>query len=260
MGHLRLAGQLPRYANWRRVVESLEDPASDVAAVAAVTADAAKKQLEQSADSPSVWYPYWLLIQLAAHAHEPGVFYSFLRRQDLDPDHLRSSVEFLSELDRSLQERRSEFPSRTALDELALDAFHEAASSIVLSGSDSLFDTVLEDVRHAFARVAPSRAFGRLSRYFLGSYYAKILSYFLSYELGNQVGDRGRFESFDDAEEFDRLLDRYVKQVSVLVEDFSQGWYSKKNWEQGEINQEDVRHFLHVAFRKFRQQLELEAE
>lgn len=260
MGHLRLADRLPRYQNWQRVVEALRDPEQDVEGIAAKTADAAKGKLDEAADSPYLWYSYWFLIQLASHAESPDHFLTFLRRYDVVPDDDQSTVAFLSDLTHALELRRADFPPPSALDELALDAFQEAVGEIVLSGADSLFDSTLDDARRAFARVAPSRAFGRLSRVFLGSFYREILAYFLSYELGNQVGPERRFESFGEAEDFNRALERYTYHVSELVEDFAQGWYRKKHWEEGAISQEDVRKFLHVAFRKFRQQLELEAE
>lgn len=260
MGHLRLADRLPGYQNWQRVVEALADPSQDLENIAAKTADAAKHKLSETADSPYIWYPYWFLIQLAGHAESPESFRLFLRKHDIKVDEDQSTVSLLSELTRFCEDRRQEFPNPTALDELALDAFQEAVGEIVLSGADSLFDTSLEDARHAFARVAPARSFGRLSRAYLGAYYGEILSYFLSYELGNEVGPDHRFESLDDAEAFGRQLDRYTHRISELVEDFAEGWYSKEHWEEGHISQDAARRFLHVAFRKFRQQLELETQ
>jgi hypothetical protein len=260
MGHLRLADRLPRYQNWQRVVEALQDPSQDLEEVAAKTADAAKYKLSETADSPYVWYPYWFLIQLADHAQSPARFRSFLRQHDIEVDEDQSTVSLFAELTRSIEDRRQEFPSPTALDELALDAFQEAAGQIVLSGTESLFDSGLEDARQAFARVAPARPFGRLSRAYLGAYYGEILSYFLSYELGNEVGPEHRFESLDDAEKFSRQLDRYTHHVSELVEEFAEEWYGKEYWKEGHISQDAARRFLHVAFRKFRQQLELETQ
>jgi len=258
MGHLRLADRLPRYANWKRVVEALRDPSEDLESIAAKAADAAKQKLSESADSPYVWYPYWFLIQLTAHAEEPNGFRSFLLRHDIVPDEQESAVALISDLTRILEDRRKEFPPPTALDELALDAFHEAVGNIMLSEGNSLFDSALEEARRAFARFAPSRAFGRLSRVYLGSYYGEVLSYFLSYELGNEVGAERRFGSYEDAEDFNRRLGSYAHGVSELVEEFAQGWYSKQLWEKGEISQEAARRFLHIAFRKFQQQLETE--
>lgn len=260
MGHLRLADRLPGYQNWQRVVESLQDPSQDLEEVAAKTAAAAKHKLSETAESPYVWYPYWFLIQLAGHAKSPESFRSFLRQHDIELDDDQSTVSLLSELTRSFEDRRQEFPNPTALDELALDAFQEAVGEIVLSGADSLFDTSVEDARRAFSGVAPARSFGRLSRAYLGAYYGEILSYFLSYELGNEVGPNHRFESLDEAEEFSRQLDRYTHRVSELVEEFAEGWYRKKHWEEGHISQDAARKFLHVAFGKFQQQLDRETQ
>lgn len=260
MGHLRLANRLPRYQNWQRVVEALQDSSQDLHTIAAKTADAAKHKLSETAESPYVWYPYWFLIQLSDHADSQQRFRAFLRRHDIEIGEDQSTASLLSGLTEALEDRRQEFPAPTALDELALDAFQEAVGEIVLSGAHSLFDSRIEDARRAFSRVASAGSFGRLSRAYLGAYYGEVLSYFLSYELGNEVGRDHRFESLDDAEEFNRQLDRYTHHVSELVEEFAEGWHSKEHWEEGHISQDAARRFLHVAFRKFRQQLELESQ
>lgn len=258
MGHIRL-GRLPGYPNWQRVVETVADPATSLETVAAETADAAKAELRRSAGRPYIWYPYWLLIQLADEARHSERFAELLREHGIELAQDDSALAFVSAITRAVENKREEFGSPSAIDELALNAFHRAVSDIVLSDADSLFETVVEDVRRAFGRFAPRRAFGRLSRVFLGAFYAEVLRYFLSFELGNHVGAAGRFDSLESAERFNRDLARYTHRVSELVERFAEGWYSKQLWEEEAISQEAVRRFLHVAFRKFQQQLEIEA-
>ena len=93
----------------------------------------------------------------------------------------------------------------------------------------------------------------------MGTLYGEILRYFLSFELGNHIHKDGRFPSLDSAEDFSRDLDSYAYQVSALVDEFAQGWYSKQLWKHGSISKEAVSRFLHMAFRKLQQQLENEA-
>jgi hypothetical protein len=258
MGHLRL-GKLPLYKNWQQVVGTLSDPSESLGRVAAETARAAQRKLRNSANSPYLWYPYWLLIKLANHAREPDDFERFLRHEMIGLEEEDSAVAFVSALTRALDHRRDDFGPPTAIDELSLDAFQQAVCEIVLTEADSLFGTTTEDLRLAFARFAPRRPFGKLSRVFLGAFFGQLLRYFLSHELGNHVGLQKRFSSLDKAEEFNRGLEVYARQVSDLVEEFGEGWYSKRLWQKGDISQDDVRRFLHVAFQKFQQQLELEA-
>ena len=259
MGHLRLKGRLPRTRNWQRVVGTLEDATAGVEAVAGRTAGAARVELRRAADRPYVWYPYWLLIQLATSTSTPERFADSLRDHGVDLSSDASALTFLSAIKRAVEDQRAKFGAPTALDELALNAFHRAVGRTILSDANSLFDSGLDDVRRAFSRFAPKKAFGIISRAYLGAFYGEILRYFLSFELGNHIRKDGRFPSLDSAEEFNRDLDSYVHQVSELVDEFAQGWYSKHLWEHGSISEEAVSRFLHIAFRKLQQQLENEA-
>lgn len=259
MGHLKL-GRLPLYRNWRKVVAALEDDSQDLETIAAKTAHAARSQLEAAAKSPYVWYPYWFMIQLAQSAQDDEAFYRFLDDYDI---HIRddlSAVGAVAQIQGKVQESLAKLGPRNALDELSLNVFHRALTGCALEGEHSLFDSEVEELRIALSNFAPSRAFSRLTQNYLGTFYGEILSYFLSYELGNHIGENRRFDSVRDAEEFNRNLKTYAQQVSQLVGEFSEGWHSKKLWKEGEINQDSVIRFLHIGFRKFQQQLDLEIQ
>lgn len=260
MGHIRLKGRLPRSRNWQAVIESVADSKAGVEVVAAKTAGAAHKQLSSAADRPYVWYPYWLLIQLAANASTARAFSAFLRQHGITLPPTATALDFLASITKAMEQQRTRFGSPSAIDELALNAFHKAVGDIVLSNADSLFGSAIDDVQRAFGRHALKKAFGTLSRTYLGNLYGEVLRYFLSFEVGNHIGQRSRFKSLDSAEQFNSDLDAYAHQVSELVDEFAQGWYSKQLWEQKSISAEAVTKFLHVAFRKLQQQLENEAE
>ena len=259
MGHLRLKGRLPRTRNWQRVVATVADATLGVEAVAGRTAGAARGELRRAADRPYVWYPYWLLIQLATKASTPKGFADFLRHHGVDLSSDASALSFLSAIKRAVEDQRAQFGPPSAIDELALNAFHKAVGRTILSDADSLFESGIDDVRRAFSRFAPKKAFGTISRAYLGSLYGEILRYFLSFELGNHIGRNSRFPSLDSAEDFNRNLESYAHQVSELVDEFAQGWYSKQLWEHGSVSEQAVNRFLHMAFRKLQQQLENEA-
>ena len=168
MGHLRLKGRLPRTRNWQRVVGTVGDAAAGVEAVAGRTAGAARAELHRAADRPYVWYPYWLLIQLVASASTPKGFEDFLRDHGVDLSSDASPLTFLSAIKRAVENQREEFGPPSALDELALNAFHRAVGRTVLADANSLFDSGLDDVRRAFSRFAPKKGFGTISRAYLG--------------------------------------------------------------------------------------------
>lgn len=259
MGHIRLKGRLPKSRNWQQVIRSVADSTAGVEVVAAKTAGAAHQQLSLAADRPYVWYPYWLLIQLAANASTSKSFSAFLGQHGIALPPTATPLEFLSSITKTIENQRAKFGLPSAIDELALNAFHKAVGNIVLSSADSLFGSAIDDVQRAFRGHARKKAFGTLSRAYIGNLYGEVLRYFLSFELGNHIGPGSRFKSLESAEQFNRDLDAYAHQVSSLVDEFAQGWYSKQLWEQKSISAEAVNKFLHVAFRKLQQQLENEA-
>lgn len=258
MGHQRL-GRLPMHKSWLGVIKTLGSDEGAAAAVAIAAAKAAEGALQESANDPGVWYPFWIITQLVATARDSQSFGGLLSQLNISKDQCDTALDLVSALVRHVEDETQKRPTRNAFSELAADAFQAAISTIVRQHSESLFGTTSETAREAFSENATSTGFADLARQYLGGYFGKSLAYFVSYEISNHIGRNQRFKSIDEAELFNRALYTYAKDVSLLVKDFGKGWYSKSLWEKGEISQRDARRFLHIAMRKFGQQLQREA-
>ena len=258
MGHQRL-GRLPIHRNWVAVIRTLGSDEGVTKAVAAAAAKAAEEAFELSADDSGVWYPFWVITQLAATARDQDSFYDLLNQFSISKDECNTTLDLVSALVRHVEEEAQRGSNRNAFSELATDAFQTTVSKLAHRHEESLFETTSENAREALAEIATSTTFADLAQQYLGGYFGKTLAYFVSYEISNHIGRDRRFKSIDDAELFNRELYTYAKDVSLLVKDFGKGWYSKSLWQKGGISQKDARGFLRIAMRKFRQQLQLEA-
>jgi hypothetical protein len=109
-------------------------------------------------------------------------------------------------------------------------------------------------VQQAIRSLSTTKQFSTLSREFFSRLSRKYLTYFLSRELSNYVSADGRFSSIDKHAEFSQGLDRYCREASRIIEEFSGGWFSKSIFEGG-ITEDKAAGFVHVALKKLRAEL-----
>lgn len=259
MGHLRL-GRLPLRHNWQRVVEVLESSTGTPESVAAVTAAAANRALGTAADSGEVHYPFWLLVQLSSRSPEESTFEAFCRDLDVDYSPAMSALELAEQFIDHVRSSHLDEAGREGFAEAAVESFQQCLLGLIANQQQSLFEAEANGLRESLAQRAGPAGFGRTSREFLGGFLSSILRMAVSYGIADSIGPGRANESLQDAEQFRARLDTYARDVSQLVEEFGAGWYSKNLWQSGDISQDMASGFLHVALRKFRQQLEREAQ
>ncbi|MFC1791084.1 hypothetical protein ACFL0I_01280 [Gemmatimonadota bacterium] len=257
MGHLRL-GRLPLRHNWRRVVETIESPESSPPTVAAATARAAEAALKEAAASQEVTYPFWLLVQLNSMSRDEGAFAGLCHELGIRYSADMPALDLAERLTDHVRSMPAGSAGRAAFAEAALASFQRSLLDAIRDQPQSLFQAESGGLRNALSLSAGPAGFGRVSRQFLGTFFASVLRVVLSYSIAESIGPGRANSSMAEAEEFRTRLDSYARDVSRIVEEFGAGWYSKNLWESGVISKEMTAGFLHVALRKFRQQLELE--
>jgi hypothetical protein len=82
----------------------------------------------------------------------------------------------------------------------------------------------------------------------------RFLSYFLSRELSKHVGVNSRFQTIREHRDFEAALDLHCREASRIIKEFSGEWFSKHTYEGG-ISEAKAGRFVHVAFKKLRDEL-----
>lgn len=257
MGHLRL-GRLPMRRNWIKVIELLKQGA-EAAQIAAETQKAADKHLLELMKNPTSGfvYTFWLLTQIPLAAKEKN-FSEALANLGIYVSERPTLLEITSSTSEAIDSHIFESRSRTDLEEMGQLA---ALSALTTFGSDpnlSFFETTPEQVQQKLSKLSTEKQFAALSRDFFSNFTSRFLTYFLSAELSNEVGEGKRFKSINDHSHFIEALEIHCKEASKIVEDFSGKWYSKTNYEGG-INPQKASNFLHVALKKMRKELKRRA-
>jgi hypothetical protein len=77
------------------------------------------------------------------------------------------------------------------------------------------------------------------------------MNYFLSRALSHYVGEGQRFTTLSQQAEFTKALETHCKEAARIIEEYSGGWFSKKNWDKkGNITREDIASFTGYAMKK----------
>lgn len=129
-------------------------------------------------------------------------------------------------------------------------AASETISKIIGSRTQSLFGTTSEDVKLEFSKLATNRQFSIFAREFFSRLTYKCLDYFLSRAYSYHIGGNRRFTTLAQQAELEKALELHCQQASLIVEEFSGGWFSKTNWEKGGISRNDAAGYAHIAMRK----------
>ena len=251
MGHIHL-GRLPKTRPWNAVVELLRAGAS-TADIAKATANAAENSLAAAASDPALRHAFWLLTQLPLAARSTD-FAGCLKELKIDVGAASSMLSLAAAFHESLEARSRSSTGKTDLGGMAQLAATEALTALLAAELPSLFGTTGEDVRYALGKLAAPDRFGKLSREFFARLVNRNLEYFISREIADHIGPGRGFRSLNDQAVFRQALNQHCYEAALIVEAFSRQWYSKANWEGG-VTPAKAAGFVHVAFKKLREEL-----
>jgi hypothetical protein len=145
---------------------------------------------------------------------------------------------------------------RTDLGEMAQMAAAETLIEVIGGRTRSLFGTTPDDVQQAFSKLATNKQFSVFAKDFFARFTNKCMNYFLSRALAHHVGEGQRFTTLAQQAEFTKALEIHCKEAARIVEEFSGGWFSKKNWETGgDISRRDIAAFTGYAMTKLTSEL-----
>lgn len=258
MGHQRL-GKLPAAKKWRQVI-ALISGGSNATEIAAATADAAEASLRAASNDRALRHAFWLLAQIPLAARETD-FGTALRSLGLEIGNTPTLVEICSAMMASIDTAAGEAGGTSDLSEMATKAAVESLISVARREGESLFGATYapDEARAALHGLATERQFGLLARDFVARVTRHCLDYFLSRVLANHVGMNRRFQSIKDHHAFEKALTLHCRETSRIVEDFAADWFGKTNYEGG-ITLEKAGGFIHVAFKKVRDELRVRHE
>lgn len=253
MGHIRL-GELPRTRKWSQVVALLEGGAG-TAQVANATINAAEKEIRSAGQDKGVVETVWLLSRLPLAARSDN-FAEALRNCGLSVSDSPGLMEIIGAVSDVIDSRMPNCKGRTDLGEMAQMAAAETLTAVIGGRTQSLFGTTPDDVRNAFSKLATNKQFSSFAKDFFARLTNKCLNYFLSRELSHHIGEKERFPTLSQQAEFTEALETHCKESARIVEEFSGGWFSKKNWEKGgDISRQDIAAFTGYAMTKLTAEL-----
>ena len=251
MGHIHLL-RLPKTRSWNAVVDLLRAGAA-TADIAQATARAAENSLAPAAFDPALRHAFWLLTQLPLAARSTD-FATRLVELKIDVGTAPSVLSLAAAFQESIDAHSRNAKGRTDLGSMAQLAATEALTTSLAADLPGLFGTTSEDVRYALGKVAAPDRFAKLSRDFFARLINRNLEYFISRTIADHIGPGRGFRSLNDQDVFRRALAQHCYEAALIVESFSRQWYSKTNW-QGGVTPAKAASFIHVAFKKLREEL-----
>ena len=135
----------------------------------------------------------------------------------------------------------------------------ETLTSLIGDRSTSLFGTTPAEVQQAVHDFSTKKGFSTLAYDFFSRFTQRYLTYHLGRELSNHVGGNGRFANPAEHTEFVSQLATHCREAAIIVREFSGGWYSKANFEDG-ISETKARKFVNFALKKLRKELKIRGE
>lgn len=248
---------MPDTRPWRKVVAVLAE-GGDAGAIAIVTSQAAQLGLDLADTDEGLKHSFWLLSQVVLAARQAD-FRSALKDAGVsvptNPSALNIVAGFTDAVDRHLRKTHS----RTDIGEMAQMAAAEAITSTLSGKLASLFGTTSVEVQQAVRDCSTKAGFANLAHDFFARFTQRFLTYHLSRELANHVGEGQRFASPAEHTEFNDQLGVHCGQAALIVKQFAGDWYSKTNFEGG-ITPRKAKNFLHVALDKLRRELKVREE
>jgi len=256
MGHL-LHGSLPDTYCWRNVVCTIAD-GCDVAIVASATSQASQHGLDLAHDDPGLCHVVWLLAKVVDAARQPD-FGAALEAIGIPSPAKPSLFDLVGGFADALDRHHLVRGGRSDIGEMAQLAAVEMLTSLVARRAASLFGTTPAEVKQAVRGLSTKKGFSTLAYEFFARFTQRFLTYHLGRELSNHVGGNGRFANPSDHTEFVQQLDTHCHEAALTVREFSGGWYSKANFEDG-ISKTKARNFVNYALDKLRNEIKIRGE
>jgi hypothetical protein len=248
MGHIRL-GDLPRTRKWSQVVGLIEGGAG-TAQIATATINAAEKAFGIAAKDKGVVETIWLLTKLPRAARSED-FAQALRDCGLSVNDSPDLMGIVGAVADAIDARMPNCKGRSDIGEMAQMAAAETLTEVIGARTKSLFGITPDDVRQAFSQLATNKQFSIFAKDFFARFTHKCMNSFLSRALSHHVGEGQRFTTLSQQGEFTKALETHCREAARIVEEFSGGWFSKKNWETGgAISREDIAAFTGYAMAK----------
>ena len=252
MGHNRL--QLPpRTRPWRKVVGVLEDTGSWTAEIASATAMAAHIGLQRAKGDEGLSYSFWLLCQIPLAAKQTD-FGKALRGLGLNVPDLPSAFDVAAAFTGSVESHTRQMRTRTDIGEIGQLSAAECLTATATQGAKGLFCSEAEDLQKTFRERATQKNFGYFAQDFFARFTNRFLTYHLSRELSNHVGEGRRFANIGEHEQFKESLELHCRQTAQIVREFAGTWHSKTNYESG-ITPLKAKHFVAHAMTKLSDEL-----
>jgi hypothetical protein len=251
MGHQHL-GTLPRSRVWRQVVQLISGGA-DVKDIAAATSAAAEHQMADASNDPAVKHAFWLLTQIPVAARKED-FASELKKLGMCVTDRPSLIEIAVAMTAAVDRYVGRAGGRTDLGEMAQLSAVESLNAVAGRELPDLFGATTEKTKAALGGLGTVKQFAVLARDFFSRLARRQLSYFLSRELSQHVGVNSRFQTIREHRNFEKALDLHCREASRIIKEFSGEWFSKHTYEGG-INEAKAGRFVHVAFKKLREEL-----
>ena len=256
MGHIRL-GMLPDTKRWRDVVALVRSNAT-IERIASASVEAAGTAFRQIGKDSGAVESAWLLLNLphTARAEDPDEALAELGMGGTPFDGpISLAASFCAAIDARLHASRD----RTDLGEMAQMAGVESLVAVLSDNAGTLFDTDPRRLRHELARLGSLARFGSLARAFVGRLAYKVLDYFLSRALPNEVGEGRRFLTLKRLADFSDALETHCFGCAIVVSEFSGKWASARRWEEGAIDREAAATYIAGAMGKTVKALRLRA-
>lgn len=255
MGHLRL-GVLPKYPKWKTVIGYLNDHDVPASEVADKILDATKEILSSYSSQSSVSYCIWFIAQLTI-ASRGNNFIKDVNELGIRLSKDSSAVDFMARVSRLTTTYLNGLTPYNAINPIAGLALREALTRTIGLQSRTLFGSGLEDVQRALKKYSTQKQFSNLLHIFFTSFLGRTLRYVIDKEISNHLGPGKRFQNIREIEEFEAALDIFASQTSRMVDEFSGGWYSKQFWQKGYISDIEADHFVYIALKKLKSDLDL---
>lgn len=269
MGHTRL-GALPKTRQWKAVAleyanagsdldgsdPATSDFAHEVARIADAAMVAASKAFELAKRDTLLGEALFLLTQVALAS----------RRTDRD-EALASlgiqlvgtptPVALVAELNRLLDDARFADGQFSDVGEMAQAALSETLAEWFRSGTGDLFASPAEGFWKSLHGLGTQKAFGAVTRDFVGNLIARMLGFHLSRVVAPGDGQH-LLRGTADASRFHGELRAHARERAFIVRDFAAGWFSKREFEQG-IDRISTRRFAAHALKKVIDELHRDA-
>ena len=256
MGHIRV-GRLPKTKKWTQVVEAIKADEKHLSRIANATIKATGRDISNLSSEPSVYYPFFILSQIISKVDSEN-FVGELSELGIASQEISSTLEFINQTSEFVQkEIRKTGNPKDLISEIALKSFTEALTRVSIGETQSIFGSSIEDVRNTISKYKSPKGFAELARIYFSSFLNRYLQYYLSKETSNLISTKYGFQNIGHLNSFDESIKIYSFQSSKIIEDFAGGWFSKKKW-LGELNENEIKSFLYVAFKKLKAELDLE--